>query len=164
MIPRIENDSKDWLSFFNLTSRIVLCWKFWLKEMSHSFTIWPKELNPFLNMSQRIEPLFLSYDSKFFLDMTQKIELFLTNDSKNWTFFQKMTHRNWKKSQNTTQKYDSKNWTCFWKWLTELKLFFSINSRNELFWKKPKELDIFLTCLEELNLFSEMTLRIGPVS
>ena len=94
------HDSMNW-TFLNLTRRV------------ESFPIWLKELDFFLNMTRRIEPFlpwlerieplsFFEYDSKtwtfvwvwlkevslfFFLNMTQRSELFSKSDSKNWTFF-----------------------------------------------------------------------------
>ena len=132
-------DSKDWIfliwltepnTFFNITQRIELFspidskkWTFfsnWLKEVNFYLTkydpkvwfflIWLKEPNTFLNTTQRIA---------HFFNMTQRIELFSSSDSKKWTFF-------W---QNMTQRfdffwYDSKNRKLFWMWLKELNFFF----------------------------------------
>ena len=66
-----------WLE--NLTQRIELCFfqydsKIWI------FSVWPKELNFFLNRTDRIEPFFLWIRRK------ELDPFFFENDAKYWTF------------------------------------------------------------------------------
>ena len=130
-----------------MTQRIVL------------FSVWLKELK----MTQRIEPFLFQYDSKkciYFLNMTQRIEHFLDNDSNNSTFFQ-YDSKNWTHFLNMFQwiepfasrcdsrswtlflkrrhdsknwsfyEYDAKSWTLLRIWLKELSPFFSVTERIE---------------------------------
>ena len=88
-----------------ITQRIVFSWLeeliFFLnmsQRIQLFFQIRRKELHPFLNTTQRIEPFFLWIRRKelnpLSLNMTQRIESFLTRrtdfflESKNWTFLQ----------------------------------------------------------------------------
>ena len=156
--PRLEPSLKIWLKeFSDMTHRIgpfLWCysknWTFfqWLKEIN-LICKWRKELNPFfLKMTQRIEPwsnlthrielffrkkpIFSKDDSKnwifvksmtqrfepfknmtkrieFFCKMTQRNEHFFEYNSKNWTSFSNLTQKNWTSFSNLTQK----NWTSF---------------------------------------------------
>ena len=120
-------------------------------------------MNPFENMTQRIEPFF---------HMSQWIGFFEWTYSKNWTFFE----------------YDSIIWTFFSMWFKYLSLifklthrffshhwtFFGYDSHHWTFWIRLKDLNFFfLIWLQELNtfslltqwiqhFFSYMTLRIQP--
>ena len=145
--------------FFCLTLRIEPFFLIWLKE----FFFWKKknlkELNVFFNISQRtefsmtqridffttqrIEPFFVRLKelNPFSLNLTQRIELFLKSDAKNWTFFV------WLKELNP----------FFSKWLKELNLFFSkCDSKNGTFFSKMwlKELNLFLNMIQRIEFLS----------
>ena len=143
--------------------------------------MWLKELNFFLSMIQRIEPLF-EYDSKnrthFCLNTTQWIDPIFWMWLKNWNFWLKNS-QNFElflsKSKLNFSSHDSKNWTFFslnmtqrieplflWIWRKELNpCFFEYDAKN---WTlvslnmtqrriERKELNLFLWIWrEELNL------------
>ena len=103
------------------------------KNMTHrnwTFFTWLKELNPFLNMTQRIEKI-----SWFF-------------DSKNWTYFEydsKIWIFSWMWLTELNFFIDSKKWVLFFRMT---KIFVEYNSKNRTFvW----------ICLQELNLFWNFT-------
>ena len=120
------------LFFLNVTQRIPF-----VKYDSNGtfFQIWHKELNFFW--------VWLKELNFFSSNMTQRIEnpSFLEYDASTWTFF---------------SKYDAKNWTIF-------ENSFDMTQRFELIlliWLK--ELNSFLTGLEELGSFFNTTQRIEP--
>ena len=153
MTPRIDflkisikklyfDDSKNWVLFFfekhdsrNLT--IFPCdsrnWTL-LSNMTHSnwilfFLTWLKELNPFWNMTQRVENFSWIFDSKNWI--------FFEYDSKIWTFFLNVTHRieffmtqriEFFQYDKDFVEYDSKNRTFFFFFFENLfkELFFSM--------------------------------------
>ena len=105
-----EYNSQNWTLFFDMTYRIEPIFSTWLIEFFFTKILthrndwsclekWLKELNPFLNMTQRIE---LKKKSKIWTLFKKK-----KNDSKNWTFFE----------------CNSKSW-IFWVWLEERNFFF----------------------------------------
>ena len=129
--PLFQYESKNWTLFL-----------IWLKELNF-FEYWLKELN------------FFECDAKtwtFFLDMTQRLILFLLN------FDKKI------KELNLLFKSDSKNWI----WLKGLNFFFSVTQRiqflnsftNMAYSKSSTHLNLFIW-LNELDLFY-MTQRIEP--
>ena len=109
---------------------------------SFSFKKLLKELNSF-EMTHRIEPLFMNLFSiwfkemKFFSNMTQRLEFFSQNVSKNWS----------------SLSYE------LLKWIKELNLFFVINMTRFFFQKNPlKDLNPFVELwLKELNFFLNLT-------
>ena len=127
--------------------------------------MWLKELNLFLNVTQRIEPLF-EYDSEnwifvryvrlkvkesnlLFFNTTQRIEHFFcmwfmfSNDSKNWIFI-------WLKEWYLTQRLEI---YVFEIWFKELDLFFD-DSQTCFFQKLwRKELNLFLYDSKNWTLF-----------
>ena len=179
---RIEpfSSSKKRLKEFNLSQCDSKNWTFLsrLKELNepssfkrnitqrieHFFSwTWRTELNLFLNMTHRIEPLkkdsknwtAFQYDLKelnFFFDLLLKrLEpFFWFMTQKNWTFF--LEHD----AENTTQRtgrflnmtqwiepffqydsknwtFDSKNWTFSGKWLKELFIFWNVTKKWTFF-------------------------------
>ena len=117
---------------------------------------WLKVLNTFLNLTERVE-LFLHWTQRielFFNHLTQRIEPFFVWVP-NWIFFLKK-----KPSQKMTQRIepsfvffnDSKNWTLC-KWLIELSLFYEPLLNKS--W-------IFLFLTQRIELFLNMTQRIEP--
>ena len=177
MTRRIEH-------FFNRTFSI------WLKELNYinmtwrvePFFIWPKEwtclekwvkyLNPFLNMSQRIEffqmiqiiePhfkigslnwIFVILRIEFFLEKQriERIEPFLDITESIEPFnFLNMTQRFEPFFPNITQRFvfflkkkNPKNWTR-WIWLNELNSFWKCDSKNwTLFEKMTQRIELFL--------------------
>ena len=152
-----KNALKNW-TFFYMTQRMNLFvhesknWTFfwtWLKDLSLLFFLKKndlQELNPFFNMTQRIEPSFSTWlkELNLLFYMTQRIEPSFLHDSKNWTFFlhnsttwassikydlRKYDSKNW---HLFFFKYDSKNWTFFFTWLNELNLLFEKQRFKEL--------------------------------
>ena len=120
------HDSKNWIfsmwrkDFFKLTPRV---------EPTFSMTqrndfVSPNDSKNWI-MTQRMEPLFFEYDAKnwmlfvwiwrtelnpFSLNMTQRIEPFVSNNSENWTFEKKGL----KDLNLLFFEHDAKNWTlCF---------------------------------------------------
>ena len=84
----------------------------------------------------------------FFLNMTQRIELFFWYDSKNWTHFSDMTQRI---ELFLLFQYDSTNWTLL-KWTQRIGIFW-MTLRTELFsYVRSKNCRLCSwTLLEELN-------------
>ena len=129
-------DSKNW-TFFTKSKN----WSFFT-NMTHSknssllnLFIWLKELNTFLNMTQRMEP-------------------FSQNDSKNWTFSSK-----WLKI------FVLWIWLriVFWLWLSERYCFVYFDSNNWTVFKiRPKGLNFFdwLINMTQRIVFSLMSHRI----
>ena len=122
-----------------------------------------------LNVTQKKRSFFIGCDSKNFLLMIQRIELFEKYDSQNRNFF----------FSNTTQriepffKYDSKNSTFF---PYDSQIFFlNTTHRNEpffseydqrielfLFWYESKNWNLFLYDSKNWTHFVDMTQRIEP--
>ena len=155
MNPLFQYDPKNWTFFYT-----------WLKELNlflHESNNWTplkysKNWTCFWNVTQRIEPFFLECDSKnwtfffwmwpkelnfffafFFLKKkTQRIELFLEYDPKNWTLRKK-------------KELDSKKWTLF---------FFDVAQRIDPFFYMTQRLDnSFFYDLQELNSFLKIWLK-----
>ena len=98
----------------------------------------------FLNMTQRIEPFFLQFDSKNWTF------LFLQYDSKNWTFFN-MTQR-----IERLFEYDTKNWISFWGWFKESNSFLNTTRRMKRFFLNTTQwIEPSLTWLEEFIFFQK---------
>ena len=153
-----------WTLLSNMTHRN---WTF-LFNMTLT-NIWLKELNLFLSMSQRIELCswqelnffwewlkdFVEYDSKnrtfFFLNITQRIELFLKICSKNCFFFFNMLHRI-ELMFSITSKMEHLR-----VWLKELNFSWNITWHKELnlLWNKnlPKELKLLFNMTQRIELF-----------
>ena len=128
------NDSKKW-TFFNFDSQD---WTLFL-------WIWPKNWTfCFLSMTQWIEPLnYQKYDAKnstFFLNMTQRIELFLLSVTQRFGPFFKYDGKIWTLFRNMTQRfflYESKNGN-FLNMTHGIELYFSL-----FFWTWLKERNPF---------------------
>ena len=190
-----QYDSQNWTFFnTNTTHRNGLISWIWRKELNplfleydaKSWTVWflkmTHRIEPsffvtrrielfFLHMTQRIEVIFeWLKELNFFSVSTHRIELFLEQDSRNWTLFFKMTLRFEPFfSLSMTQRiepfsdttwlieplflYDPKNWT-----------FFKKTQRNERFFISLKELNFFPVWLTELNLFFWKTKRITELN
>ena len=132
------------------------------QRIEPTFPIWVKELNPFLNMTQRIEKFSWFFDSKnwTFFEYDSKMWIFLECDSQNWTFL--LTQRN---------EFFFSEWQRFcWIRLKELNLCLNMSHRIEpvlefhsmdwtLCTKGLKELDP-KRLFEQQNLL--MTWWIGP--
>ena len=117
----------------------------------------------FFCMTLRIElfEIWLGEMNFFFSNMTQRIDFFDKNDSKNWIFF-------------FEKRYLSKNW-CFFLNMTQrieffsmqrIELFFNMTQRIELFflnWTQRVEL-FYWIWLKEFNLFFFLnwTQRVEP--
>ena len=165
------------------------------------FSMWLKELKSFCSMTPRVQ-LFLCSN------MTQRVELlFIEYDSKNWTFL-KCNSKNWtfepcvKKRTQRMELFENDflKWLIelnlffgtFSRWLKELKSFFNVTQRIEPFvfsqnvsknWtffsQNAQRIEplfhsnYFFTWLKELNFFSQfdskswvfsnMTQRIEPL-
>ena len=146
------HESKNWTFFCNMTQRNEPSFATWLEQLNLLFYITQLIEPSFWKTTiQRIELLFIRLKelnlfwiwrkelNLFFANMTQRIELFL--------FFSNMTQR-----IDLFKKHDLKNWTSRKKWLMELNL-------SSWIWRK--ELNFFLRCGKELNLFFfHMTQRI----
>ena len=143
--------------FSNVTQRIELFFSKCLKEFNLSFiwTIftWLKELNFFFSI----------WIKEFFL-MSQRVEPVFEYDSKNRPFFQmEYDSKNWtfqKKGQRIELfECDSKNWTFYWVWFRELNLFLSMTQKIELFsffWIRLNEsIPFFWMWLENWNFWFE---------
>ena len=138
---------KIWTFFFlkydskELFFLLILLKEFW----TSFFLIWLKELNPSLNMTQRIE-LFCENDSKnwtlfflrrrelnrFLFDVTQRIDFFFTMTLRIEPFLKIPHSKNSHlllilficlKEWNPFLNFDSKTWTLLWIWLKELNPF-----------------------------------------
>ena len=131
-----ENMTQRIEPFVNMTERIEL-FSLWLKEWNLLFSwIRRDELNHFLlTMTDRIE-LFLKYDSKnwtFFLNGTQRFEPSFEHVSMNWTFFLNNS-TTWASSvKYDLRKYDSKNWHLFLFDSKKLNFFHDVKNLNLLF-------------------------------
>ena len=161
-------DTKDWIFLIWLTEPNTFQhnskkWTF--------FSNWLKEVNFFLQLTQRSELFYLTkYDPKvwFFLIWLKELNTFLTW-LKELNFFLQVTQRSelfiW---QNMTQRfdffwYDSKNRTLFWMWLKELNLFFlNMIQRIEPSSQKDSKKWFFHNFFKDLNPFFNMTHRIEP--
>ena len=97
-----------------------------------SFFIWLKELNPFLNMTHRIDFFFFEIRIRLTeLNLFSLIWLFFSKESNNWNF-----------------QYDSKNWTSFYEPL------FNMTQRDEVFFQiDSKSCTHFFPWLKEITLF-----------
>ena len=90
--------------------------------------MWRKELNLFLNLTQRIEP---------FSNMTPSFERLSQNDSKNWIFLnvtqriEPFFFKMWLKELNLFSTCDSKNWTSFWIWFRELNFCLNYTTQSQ---------------------------------
>ena len=137
------------LSRQNMTQRIELFLKIWLKEFFFFLKLWLKELNSFSGVTQRIE-LFFWCDSKNWTSFLY--------DSKNWTFFLNVTQiiePFW----NVTPRIEP----FFLNVTQRVELFFNVTPRIELFFLKNETLRnepfpiwlkdwIFFNMTQELNL------------
>ena len=92
---------KNWTFLKNMTQRIEL-FKCDLEpriilQFDSNNWIWLKALNPFFNMTQRIEPFFWTWLTETFLNYNSKncfLKKYDSQNSKNWTFFfSQMTRR-----------------------------------------------------------------------
>ena len=184
----VECDTKNWTSFSNLTRRIELFSFYDSKTWAFFFEVWPSRIEPFekydsKNWTSSHFWIWLKELNLFtFLDMTQRIELFLwlqafwrKNESKNWIFFSvglkelnfntthriepfflNMTQKNWAIYPFFLECMTQKNWTLFsWMWLKELKSF--------IFSNVTQRIEPVFTWLKELRPFFCMTQRIESV-
>ena len=124
-----------------------------------------KELDFFLNVTQRIP--FVKYDSNgtFFFKYDTKNWTFFEFDSKNGTFFKK------KKSTHRIEpfffEHDAKNWTLHFLNMTpRIGPFFKIwlKELNSFCWYDSKKWTLFEIWLTEWNFFLNLTHRIEPFS
>ena len=124
--------------FFENYSQNYIFFSIWLTEMWLNWTFFfnmTQRIEPlfFLNMTPEIEPFFSAClkeielftmwlkELNFFWILTQRIEFFLEDDAKNWTF------------------YDPKNWTLFQ--MIQRTNFLSYFSKHWFFWVWRKELN-----------------------
>ena len=158
------DDSKNWAFFF-----------FFLKNMTHrnwTFFTWLKELNPFLNMTQRIEKFSWFFDSKnwTFFEYDSKMWIFLECDSQNWTFLSTQRNEFFFQNDKDFVEYDSKNRTFVWICPKELNLFWNFTQWIEHSAQKDSKnwtLKDYLNnktflWIGELGLFFYLTQRIEP--
>ena len=139
-----EYHSKDW-NFFKCDSKNWTSFFVWHKDLNaFFFSMWLKELNPFLGMSQWIEPSFL-HDSKAWAFLTWLKQLVLFCLDLPFLFCVGVEPlKLWPARPDIVPLYTLKNTIGpFLVWLKELILFFV--------WLK--ELNFFWTWLKELNLF-----------
>ena len=159
---------------FILTQRIEL----FLKNMTHrnwTFFTWLKELNPFLNMTQRIENFhdFLTQRIEPFLNMTRKCEFFLNVTHRIELFYRLKEMSSFFQNDKDFVEYDSKNRTFVWICPKELNLFWNFTQWIEHSAQKDSknwtlkdylnnktflwigELGLFSIWLTELNSFLE---------
>ena len=159
------NDSQSWIFFLNITQRI-----------EPFFLICFKELNPFLNMIQRIEFLSDIYDSKsknrtffFSIRLNESNTFFcmwfmFSNDLKNFFWVQNFSNNwffIWLKEWYLTQRLEI---YVFEIWFKELDFFFNTRRLEAFFSKimtqriKPffcmtQRIEPFFVWRKELNLF-----------
>ena len=110
-------------------------------------------------MTQRIEPCVKKRFKEFnlFLFSTQRFKLFFSKyDSKNWTFFSKMTQNFELTFRNMSQRieYDSNDW-FFGKNLSNYGTFFYVSKNWALLKIWLKNFFFSKTWLKELNLVSK---------
>ena len=112
---------------------------FFLKKNTHRI----ERIEPFLDITQRIEPFFSQFDSKncsffFFLNLTQRIVPSFFHDSNTWTFFH-MTQR-----IELSFLRDSNTWTFLKKWtLCSGRIINKKNSQNWIFLNPTHRIDFF---------------------
>ena len=148
----LEYDTKNWI-FFYMIQRIEPFFSKGSKKFTYhdsknwTFFTWLKELNLFLNMTQRIEPCFKRWLKELnFKKLIQRINFFFwRNDWKNWTFLINTTLKIRLKKLNFFSIWlkdfenDSKNRTHFWMQLRKLNSFVEKHSKKWNFLKKKKK-------------------------
>ena len=189
MTRRIEpsfSNMSQWIEpFCRSTQRIEPCFFQYDSKTWHLLKIWFSRIEPFENLTQRIELLkvwlkalnpFFQYESTnrtHFSNMTQRIDFFFEYDSKNLFFL----------------NIDSKNWTLLnYHWRKELNLFSWIWRKDwsfsPKFWQKnqwiepsfqkwfkelnmTQRIELFSMWLKEFNFWTLLqiwlTLRVQPI-
>ena len=194
--------SKNWSFFTNMThskNSSLLNLFIWLKELNtcfwnmtqwiELFSIWLKELNPFLSL-KRIEPSSFSWRKElnpFFGDSIEHFSVLIHRIEH--SFWTRLTELNsffgmWLKEFNRIFKSCSKNWTPF-TWRQRIEPSLQNDSKNwtflKIIWLQDKkffmtrEMEPFSIWIKELRLFFfstishkndwpflNMTLRIEP--
>ena len=152
----VQNGSKNWIGFFDVTQRIELFSLICLTELtfflydSQNWTFLKKitQGNEFFsNMTQRIVFFQKKKTQRIecFFNISQRTDFFMIQriffyDAKNWTLFVRI----WRKEWNPFFcEYDSKNWTFFLICLKELSFFFLNMTQRIVFFDMTQRIELF---------------------